>query len=72
MNDIIGALTRLKGAFAQQEGVILNITLNKKGVDALDAECKRFCSHPCCVDICPTCGSKIENMILGIKIIEAT
>lgn len=67
MKTIIDVLLQLKQVFAEHEGEILSITLNKDGIDALNAECKRFCSH-CCVGICPTCGRVLDNMVLGIKI----
>ena len=67
--EIINLLLKLKTAFAENEGEILEITLNEKGVEALNAECQRFCSH-CCIGICPACGRVTDSMVLGIKIKE--
>jgi len=69
MKEIINTLIQLKEVFAEYEGEVLSITLNKKGMDAINTECKRLCSH-CCVGICPTCGRITDNMVLGIKIEE--
>ena len=68
--EITDLLLKLKIAFAEHEGEILKVTLNKKGVEALNNEVKRFCSHYC-VGVCPACGRITDNMILGIKIIES-
>lgn len=71
MEEIIIALLRLKEIFLKHEGEILSITLNKKGVDALNNECRKLCGHiP--VGVCPFCGRvNINNEVLGIKIIKA-
>ena len=66
---IINTLIQLKEVFAESEGKVLKITLNKKGVEALNAECQRYCAH-CCVGVCPTCGRITDSMVLGIKIEE--
>ena len=67
--EIIDSLIQLKRVLAEQEGEISSITLNKKGADALNAECKRLCSHHC-IGICPTCGRITDNMVLGIKVVR--
>lgn len=66
---IIDSLLRLKEVLLEQEGEISSIILNKKGVDALNAECQKLCGHiP--VGTCPTCGKvNINNEVLGIKIV---
>lgn len=68
MTNIINTLLKLKAEFAEHDGEILSITLNKAGNDILASECQRFCSHTCIGDICPKCGRVLDNMILGIKI----
>ena len=70
MKEIIDKLNQLRGAFAQHEGEILSITLNKKGADALNVECQDCCSI-CCVVTCPTCGGITDKQVLGIRIVES-
>ena len=70
MKEIIDKLNQLRGAFAQHEGEILSITLNEKGVDALNVECQDCCSI-CRVVTCPACGRVTDKQILGIKIVES-
>lgn len=65
---ISDALLQLRQAFDEHEGEVLQITLSKKAADALNAECISFCKHAC-IGICPACGRKTDNEVLGIKIL---
>lgn len=69
--EIIDLLLQLKKVLAEREGEILSITLNKKGIDALNVELQIFHSH-CCVGVCPTCNRVTSNMVLGIRVIKSS
>lgn len=64
--NIVDAIIGLKQAFAEQEGEVLQITLDKKGGEVLDKICNSFY-----IPTCPTCGKPVtDDMFLGIKIIK--
>lgn len=67
---IIAALLQLKQCFAEQEGEITQLGLDKKAYDALNKECMRLCSH-CCLGVCPACGRVNDDKVLGIDIFKS-
>ena len=65
---IINAILLLKQAFAEQDGEVLQININKKAHDALKRECIALSA----IVECPTCHNKaLNNEVLGIKIIKS-
>lgn len=67
---IIDVLLELKRVFAEQDGEVLRLVIDKKGFEALETECSRLCAHEI-FGVCPTCGNCLPpntNVLLGIVI----
>jgi hypothetical protein len=67
--EIITTLLKLKQVFAEQGGLITQITLDKKAIEALNKEGLRICSRHI-IGECPMCGRICANTVLGIGIKE--